>query len=105
LKPVRVVHYRFRFWFRLDPRSVPIFKTMATTTHEKGVDLNFLNFLISNIIFLLYESLDQILELKMLEVEILNSTEWEQRPPQERLERTHHFQQQHNVYSITLVFP
>nr|KAJ0194149.1 hypothetical protein LSAT_V11C800405000 [Lactuca sativa] len=47
---------------------------------EKGV---YLNFLINDSIFLLDESLNKILELKELEAEMANTTEWEQRSAQE----------------------
>ena len=64
---------------------------------EKGVYLNFLNFLINDSIYLLDESLSKILELKGLEAEMSNTTEWERRPAQERQERTRLFQSQENV--------
>ena len=64
---------------------------------EKGVYLNFLNFLINDSIFLLDESLNKILELKELEAEMSNTAEWEQRPAQERQERTRLFHSQENV--------
>lgn len=71
-------------------------------THEKGVYLNFLNFLINDSIFLLDESLNKIPELKTLEAEMANSAEWEQRPPQERQERTRLFQQHQNIVRIDM---
>lgn len=64
---------------------------------EKGVYLNFLNFLINDSIYLLDESLNKILELKELEAEMSNTAEWERRPAQERQERTRLFQSQENV--------
>ena len=64
---------------------------------EKGVYLNFLNFLINDSIYLLDESLNKILELKELEAEMSNTTEWERRPAQERQERTRLFHSQENV--------
>ncbi|KAJ6936509.1 hypothetical protein NC652_011267 [Populus alba x Populus x berolinensis] len=64
---------------------------------EKGVYLNFLNFLINDSIYLLDESLSKILELKGLEAEMSNTTEWERRPAQERQERTRLFHSQENV--------
>lgn len=64
---------------------------------EKGVYLNFLNFLINDSIYLLDESLNKILELKELEAEMSNRVEWEQRPAQERQERTRLFHSQENV--------
>lgn len=68
---------------------------------EKGVYLNFLNFLINDSIYLLDESLNKILELKELEAEMSNTTEWERRPAQERQERTRLFHSQENVcYSV-----
>lgn len=70
---------------------------------EKGVYLNFLNFLINDSIYLLDESLNKILELKELEAEMSNTAEWERRPVQERQERTRLFHSQENV-SLTLVY-
>lgn len=64
---------------------------------EKGVYLNFLNFLINDSIYLLDESLNKILELKELEAEMSNTAEWERRPVQERQERTRLFHSQENV--------
>lgn len=64
---------------------------------EKGVYLNFLNFLINDSIYLLDESLNKILELKELEAEMSNTAEWERRPAQERQERTRLFHSQENV--------
>ena len=64
---------------------------------EKGVYLNFLNFLINDSIFLLDESLNKILEHKELEAEMSNTAEWERRPAQERQERTRLFHSQENV--------
>lgn len=68
---------------------------------EKGVYLNFLNFLINDSIYLLDESLNKILELKELEAEMSNTAEWEQRPAQERQERTRLFHSQENVSFIS----
>ena len=64
----------------------------VSQTHQKGVYLNFLNFLINDSIFLLDESLNKIPELKTLEAEMENSVEWGQQPPQERQERSRLFQ-------------
>ncbi|GFP91775.1 probable ubiquitin conjugation factor e4 [Phtheirospermum japonicum] len=64
---------------------------------EKGVYLNFLNFLINDSIYLLDESLNKILEHKELEAEMSNTVEWERRPAQERQERTRLFHSQENV--------
>jgi ubiquitin conjugation factor E4 B len=64
---------------------------------EKGSYLKFLNLLINDSIFLLDESLKKIPELKAMEAEIENTVEWNQRPPQERQERVHHFHQQEHV--------
>ncbi|KAI5591797.1 hypothetical protein BDE02_04G107800 [Populus trichocarpa] len=69
---------------------------------EKGVYLNFLNFLINDSIYLLDESLSKILELKGLEAEMSNTTEWERRPAQERQERTRLFQSQENIIRIDM---
>ncbi|OAY80595.1 putative ubiquitin conjugation factor E4 [Ananas comosus] len=64
---------------------------------EKGVYLNFLNFLINDSIYLLDESLNKILELKEIEAEMANTTEWERRPPQEREERMRQFHSRENI--------
>lgn len=64
---------------------------------EKGVYLNFLNFLVNDSIYLLDESLNKILEIKQIEAEMSNTAEWEQRPAQERQERTRLFHSQENV--------
>jgi ubiquitin conjugation factor E4 B len=64
---------------------------------EKGVYLNFLNFLINDSIYLLDESLNKILELKEIEAEMANTVEWERRPTQEREERLRVFHQSENV--------
>lgn len=69
---------------------------------EKGVYLNFLNFLINDSIYLLDESLNKILELKELEAEMSNTVEWEQRPAQERQERTRLFHSQENIIQIDM---
>ncbi|XP_077211467.1 putative ubiquitin conjugation factor E4 [Tasmannia lanceolata] len=69
---------------------------------EKGVYLNFLNFLINDSIYLLDESLNKIHELKEMEAEMSNSAEWEQRPPQERQERTRRFHSQENIIRIDM---
>ncbi|KAI4389267.1 hypothetical protein MLD38_001507 [Melastoma candidum] len=69
---------------------------------EKGVYLNFLNFLINDSIYLLDESLNKILELKELEAEMSNTAEWERRPAQERQERTQLFQSQENIIRIDM---
>lgn len=64
---------------------------------EKGVYLNFLNFLVNDSIYLLDESLNKILEIKQIEAEMSNTAEWEQRSTQERQERTRLFHSQENV--------
>lgn len=64
---------------------------------ERGVYLNFLNFLINDSIYLLDESLNKILELKEIEAEMSNSVEWERRPAQEREERMRQFHSRENV--------
>ncbi|XP_058226319.1 probable ubiquitin conjugation factor E4 [Rhododendron vialii] len=69
---------------------------------EKGVYLNFLNFLINDSIYLLDESLNKILEMKELEAEMSNTTEWERRPAQERQERTRLFHSQENIIRIDM---
>lgn len=69
---------------------------------EKGVYLNFLNFLINDSIYLLDESLNKILELKELEAEMSNTVEWEHRPSQERQERTRLFHSQENIIRIDM---
>ncbi|KAJ4826306.1 E3 ubiquitin-protein ligase pub1 [Turnera subulata] len=69
---------------------------------EKGVYLNFLNFLINDSIYLLDESLNKILELKELEAEMSNTVEWERRPAQERQERTRLFHSQESIIRIDM---
>ncbi|KAK3001229.1 hypothetical protein RJ639_020356 [Escallonia herrerae] len=69
---------------------------------EKGVYLNFLNFLINDSIFLLDESLNKILEMKELEAEMSNTVEWERRTAQERQERTRLFHSQENIIRIDM---
>ncbi|KAJ7974348.1 Ubiquitin conjugation factor like [Quillaja saponaria] len=69
---------------------------------EKGVYLNFLNFLINDSIYLLDESLNKILELKELEAEMSNTAEWERRSAQERQERTRLFHSQENIIRIDM---
>lgn len=69
---------------------------------EKGVYLNFLNFLINDSIYLLDESLNKILEIKELEAEMSNTAEWERRPVQERQERTRLFHSQENIIRIDM---
>ncbi|KAM7266305.1 hypothetical protein ACFE04_004202 [Oxalis oulophora] len=69
---------------------------------EKGIYLNFLNFLINDSIYLLDESLNKILELKELEAEMSNTAEWERRPAQERQERTRLFHSQENIIRIDM---
>lgn len=64
---------------------------------EKGVYLNFLNFLINDSIYLLDESLNKILELKEIEAEMSNTAEWERRPAQEREERMRLFHSRENI--------
>ncbi|KAL2898658.1 putative ubiquitin conjugation factor E4 [Bienertia sinuspersici] len=76
--------------------------TQIAKAEEKGVYLNFLNFLINDSIYLLDESLNKILELKTLEAEMSNTAEWEQRPAQERQERTRQFQSQENIIRIDM---
>ncbi|KAK4477585.1 hypothetical protein RD792_016820 [Penstemon davidsonii] len=69
---------------------------------EKGVYLNFLNFLINDSIYLLDESLNKILEHKELEAEMSNTVEWERRTAEERQERTRLFQSQENIIRIDM---
>ncbi|KAL2327600.1 hypothetical protein Fmac_021027 [Flemingia macrophylla] len=69
---------------------------------EKGVYMNFLNFLINDSIYLLDESLNKILEIKELEAEMSNTAEWERRPVQERQERTRLFHSQENIIRIDM---
>ncbi|XP_051214801.1 probable ubiquitin conjugation factor E4 [Lolium perenne] len=64
---------------------------------EKGVYLNFLNFLINDSIYLLDESLNKILELKEIEAEMANTVAWNSRPVQEREERLRVFHQSENI--------
>ncbi|KAL2337491.1 hypothetical protein Fmac_011937 [Flemingia macrophylla] len=58
-------------------------QTQIAKEEEKGVYMNFLNFLINDSIYLLDESLNKILEIKELEAEMSNTAEWECRPVQE----------------------
>lgn len=74
-----------------------IFMWQIAKEEEKGVYLNFLNFLINDSIYLLDESLNKILELKEIEAEMANTIEWERRPAQEREERLRVFHQWENV--------
>lgn len=76
--------------------------TQIAKEEEKGVYLNFLNFLINDSIFLLDESLNKILEIKELEAEMSNTAEWERRPAQERQERTRLFHSQENIIRIDM---
>ncbi|KAJ4912092.1 putative ubiquitin conjugation factor E4 [Raphanus sativus] len=69
---------------------------------EKGVYLNFLNFLVNDSIYLLDESLNKILEIKQIEAEMSNTEEWEQRPAQERQDRTRLFHSQENIVRIDM---
>ncbi|EYU44160.1 hypothetical protein ABFS82_08G027800 [Erythranthe guttata] len=83
------------------PSHRNIWKKIAKE-EEKGVYLNFLNFLINDSIFLLDESLNKILELKEIEAEMSNTVEWERRPAQERQERTRVFHSQENIIRIDM---
>ncbi|KAK2655850.1 hypothetical protein Ddye_008902 [Dipteronia dyeriana] len=76
--------------------------TQIAKEEEKGVYLNFLNFLINDSIFLLDESLNKILELKEIEAEMSNTAEWERRPAQEQQERTRLFHSQENIIQIDM---
>ena len=76
---------------------IPHFLWLIAKEEEKGVYLNFLNFLINDSIYLLDESLNKILELKEIEAEMTNTVEWERRPAQEREERLRVFHQWENV--------
>ncbi|RVW30459.1 putative ubiquitin conjugation factor E4 [Vitis vinifera] len=76
--------------------------TQIAKEEEKGVYLNFLNFLINDSIYLLDESLNKILELKELEAEMSNTVEWERRPATERQERTRLFHSQENIIRIDM---
>ncbi|KAK1573086.1 hypothetical protein Q3G72_008580 [Acer saccharum] len=76
--------------------------TQIAKEEEKGVYLNFLNFLINDSIYLLDESLNKILELKEIEAEMSNTAEWERRPAQERQERTRLFHSQENIIRIDM---
>lgn len=77
------------------------FNLQIAREEEKGVYLNFLNFLINDSIYLLDESLNKILELKEIEAEMANTTEWERRPAQEREERMRQFHSRENVCSLS----
>lgn len=76
--------------------------TQIAKEEEKGIYLNFLNFLINDSIFLLDESLNKILELKALEAEMSNTAEWERRTAEERQERTRLFHSQENIIRIDM---
>ncbi|WOL01706.1 putative ubiquitin conjugation factor E4 [Canna indica] len=69
---------------------------------EKGVYLNFLNFLINDSIYLLDESLNKILELKEMEAEMADPVQWERRPTQEREERMRQFHSQENFVRFNM---
>ncbi|XP_058081023.1 probable ubiquitin conjugation factor E4 isoform X3 [Magnolia sinica] len=69
---------------------------------EKGVYLNFLNFLINDSIYLLDESLNKIPEVKGIEAEMANTAEWERRPAQERQDRTRLFHSLENIIRIDM---
>lgn len=85
-------------YFSVEPYYFILFPLFQIAKEEeKGIYLNFLNFLINDSIYLLDESLNKILELKELEAEMSNTVEWESRPAQERQERTRLFHSQENV--------
>ena len=85
-------------YFSVEPYDHILFPLFQIAKEEeKGIYLNFLNFLINDSIYLLDESLNKILELKELEAEMSNTVEWESRPAQERQERTRLFHSQENV--------
>ncbi|XP_078436752.1 U-box domain-containing protein [Wolffia australiana] len=75
---------------------------MIAVEEEKGVYLNFLNFLINDSIYLLDESLNRILEMKEMEAEMSNVAEWERRPVEEREERMRRFHSQENIIRFDL---
>ncbi|KAG6479484.1 hypothetical protein ZIOFF_062950 [Zingiber officinale] len=65
---------------------------------EKGMYLNFLNLLINDSMYLLDECLNKnISQLKKIEVEMTNSTKWEQRSVEERVEIMRLFHSQENI--------
>ncbi|XP_058078594.1 probable ubiquitin conjugation factor E4 [Magnolia sinica] len=69
---------------------------------EKGVYLNFLNFLINDGIYLLDENLNKIPEVKGIEAEMANTAEWEWRPAQERQDRARLFHSLENILRIDM---
>ncbi|KAL3525885.1 hypothetical protein ACH5RR_014257 [Cinchona calisaya] len=84
------------------PSHENAWRQFAEEEEEKGVSLNFLNFLINDSIFVLDESLNKIVELKEMEAEMSNTVEWERRPAQERQGRTRQFHSQENIIRIDM---
>ncbi|KAH7424550.1 hypothetical protein KP509_11G013400 [Ceratopteris richardii] len=76
---------------------------MVAVKEEKGFYLRFLNLLINDSIFLLDESLKLIPELKEMELEMSNASEWETRPAQERQDRTRIFRQQESLVRTDMI--
>ncbi|KAF9608287.1 hypothetical protein IFM89_008572 [Coptis chinensis] len=69
---------------------------------EKCLYLNFLTFLISDSIYLLDESQNKILELKKIEAEMSNTSEWEQWPAGKKQERTRQFHSLEDTISAAM---
>lgn len=92
-----ILVHAFVLHFLVTENISHLFIWQIAKEEEKGVYLNFLNFLINDSIYLLDESLNKILELKEIEAEMANVVEWESRPPQEREERLRVFHQWENV--------
>ena len=90
-------HFKLLFHIICMSKFFLIIVFQIAKEEEKGIYLNFLNFLINDSIYLLDESLNKILELKELEAEMSNTVEWERLPAQERQERTRLFHTQENV--------
>ncbi|PRQ32515.1 putative aminoacyltransferase, E1 ubiquitin-activating enzyme [Rosa chinensis] len=71
---------------------------------EKGVYLNYLNFLINDSIYLLDNSFKTILEHKQLEAEMSNNADWKRRPARERKEKARLFHSQEKIIQTHLTF-
>ncbi|KAL6202593.1 hypothetical protein ACLB2K_026301 [Fragaria x ananassa] len=70
---------------------------------EKGVYLNFLNFLMNDSIYLLDEGFKTIIEHKQLEAE-MNTAAWSHVPEHERKEKTRLFHSQENIIRTNMIF-
>ncbi|KAL6205243.1 hypothetical protein ACLB2K_022505 [Fragaria x ananassa] len=70
---------------------------------EKGIYLNFLNFLMNDSIYLLDEGFKTIIEHKQLEAE-MNTAAWSHVPEHERKEKTRLFHSQENIIRTNMIF-